>query len=176
MVEGKNVSMSKLSPKDSQIWGRVARSVKPLEISELKAEPVATEAPAVPKKESRIKVNVRVKKPEVRRPVAILNRESERQIRLGDVQIDATCDLHYFNGDLAHSIMKRFVIRKRQEGCRSVLIITGKGHGGEGLIRRSFRLWLETEEARSLITGFSPAHYKHGGAGAFYLFLRKSKK
>lgn len=157
------------------MWGRVARSVKPLEPSEFREHSVATEAPSVAKKESRVKVKVQVKKPEVRRPSEMLNRESERQIRRGDVEIDATCDLHYFNGDLAHSIMKRFVIRKRQEGCRSILIITGKGHGGEGLIRRSFRLWLETEEARSLITGFAPAHYKHGGTGAFYLFLRKSE-
>lgn len=172
MKDTNDSGQNRLTSSERRIWNRVARSIRPLTKGQIEEEePIETSTPKPVKKVNNSKV---VRTP-VRRPLGILNRESERQIRRGDVRIDATCDLHYLSVNAAHTTMKQFVIRKRQEGCRCILIITGKGHGGEGLIRRSLRMWLETDEARSFITGFSQAHYKHGGAGAFYLFLRKSK-
>lgn len=173
MTHGNDSNQIGLTSSERRIWNRVAKSIQPLKKGQLEEDiPIETSSPKKAKKVSK----PYVVKPSIRRTLEILNRESERQIRQGDVRIDAKCDLHYLSLNVAHVTMKRFVIRKRQEGCKCLLIITGKGHDGEGAIRRGFRMWLETDEARSLISGYSQAHYKHGGAGAFYLFLRKSKK
>ena len=56
--------------------------------------------------------------------------------------------------------------------ARCVLVITGKGKGGEGVLRRNFLRWLEMPAARVLVSGYSEAHARHGGSGAWYVFLR----
>ena len=65
--------------------------------------------------------------------------------------------------------------RARRRGERCVLVITGKGQQGEGVIRRNFLRWIDMPEARHIISGVSQAHQRHGGAGAWYVFLRKNK-
>lgn len=155
---------------ERQIWNRVTKNIRPLNEDHGEEISVETPSPAPPIEKTGTLI---VKKQVLPKQQKIQNRESERQVKRGQVQIDAACDLHYFSENVAHVKMKEFVLRKRREGCRCILVITGKGHGGEGKIRRSFRLWLETKEAYSLISGYSPAHYKHGGEGAFYLFLRR---
>ncbi len=54
-----------------------------------------------------------------------------------------------------------------------MIVITGKGQRGEGVLRQGFLQWLELPEARALISGYAPAHAKHGGGGAWYVFLRR---
>lgn len=159
-----------LTLSERKIWNRVTKNIRPLNKDQGEESSVGTPCPTPPIEKTGTLI---VKKHVVQKPRKIQNRESERQVKRGQVQIDAVCDLHFYSENLAHVIMKEFVVRKRGEGCRCVLVITGKGHGGEGKIRRSFRLWLETKEAYSLISGYSQAHYKHGGEGAFYLFLRR---
>lgn len=163
---------SGLTLRERQIWNRVTKNIRPL--NENQGEEISVETPTPPPPKQKTGTLI-VKKKVVPKPQKIQNRESERQVKRGKVQINAVCDLHFYSENVAHVIMKEFVVRKRREGCRCVLVITGKGHGGEGRIRRSFRLWLETKEAYSLISGYSQAHYKHGGEGAFYLFLRRPR-
>jgi DNA-nicking Smr family endonuclease len=43
----------------------------------------------------------------------------------------------------------------------------------EGRIRRLVTEWLGEAELRQHVTGFQPAHPKHGGGGAFYVRLRR---
>ena len=33
--------------------------------------------------------------------------------------------------------------------------------------------WLHESEFRALVSGFQPAHPKHGGGGAFYVKIRR---
>jgi DNA-nicking Smr family endonuclease len=73
-----------------------------------------------------------------------------------------------------------------------VLVITGKGesqfarhtlHGAthfntperRGKLRRMVPDWLHEPEFRALVSGFQPAHPKHGGGGAFYVKLRRAR-
>ncbi len=58
---------------------------------------------------------------------------------------------------------------------RCLLIITGKGGAGGGLIKREFRLWLEDKSVAPYILSVSEAHRQHGGSGAYYVLLRKNK-
>ncbi|MEO0983109.1 MAG: Smr/MutS family protein [Pseudomonadota bacterium] len=101
------------------------------------------------------------------------DRSGERRVRRGQAPIAARLDLHGHTQATAADALRRFLTAQRGEGARCVLVITGKGRDGEGVLRRRFLQWLETAEAKALASGFAPAHRKHGGGGAWYVFLRR---
>ena len=43
----------------------------------------------------------------------------------------------------------------------------------QGRLRRLLADWLHEAQFRSLVSGYQPAHPKHGGGGAFYVRLRR---
>ncbi|MEO0358755.1 MAG: Smr/MutS family protein, partial [Pseudomonadota bacterium] len=70
------------------------------------------------------------------------------------------------------------------QGVRCVLVITGKGrakldHGPiperAGVLRRSLPMWLRQPPLAQAILDVTPAHQKHGGGGAFYVYLRRAR-
>jgi DNA-nicking Smr family endonuclease len=70
--------------------------------------------------------------------------------------------------------------RAHSQGLTFVLVITGKGRaaGAEserGVLRRQVPQWLSLPEFRSLVVGFEEAHIGHGGEGALYVRIRRSK-
>ena len=60
-----------------------------------------------------------------------------------------------------------------------MLVITGKGKAGaeteRGVLRRQVPQWLSLPEFRSLVVGFEEAHIGHGGEGALYVRVRRSR-
>jgi DNA-nicking Smr family endonuclease len=70
-------------------------------------------------------------------------------------------------------------------GLRLVLVITGKGRPGRpgtdadppfqrvGALRHQVPLWLRQPPLATAVLQLAEAHLKHGGAGAFYLYLRR---
>jgi DNA-nicking Smr family endonuclease len=73
-----------------------------------------------------------------------------------------------------------FLHRAQARGHALVLVITGKGtaapHGAErGVLRRAVPLWLALPELRALVIGFEEAAPAHGGAGALYVRIRRSR-
>ena len=83
-----------------------------------------------------------------------------------------TLDLHDMNQDRARAALTAFILRVHAEGERTVLIITGKGALGDGILRRRTPEWLSEPPLRPLVAGLSEAHRKHGGAGALYVALK----
>lgn len=62
--------------------------------------------------------------------------------------------------------------------ARLVLVITGKGARGEGergVLKRQVPHWLALPEFRTLVVGFENAHITHGGEGALYVRLRRTR-
>ena len=57
---------------------------------------------------------------------------------------------------------------------RAVLVITGQGRLGGGVIRAAFADWMHAPALRAVVSGYSVAHPRHGGNGAFYVTLRRS--
>ena len=57
-------------------------------------------------------------------------------------------------------------------GLRSVLVITGQGRRGGGIIRASVHEWLTGPHLRGVVSGFASAHQRHGGDGALYVTLK----
>lgn len=94
-------------------------------------------------------------------------------MRRGQLELHGRLDLHGHTQASAERVLPAWLDARRREGVRCVLIITGKGRAGESILKRNFLLWLESPAAAALVSGWAPAHPRHGGAGAFYVFLRR---
>ena len=101
------------------------------------------------------------------------NRQNERAVRRGRQTISASFDLHGHTRESAFQVLPGFLAREQAKGAQCVIVITGKGKSGEGVLKRAFLNWLDLPEARALVSGYAPAHAKHGGGGAWYVFLRR---
>jgi len=180
---------------DHDLWVEVARTLKPLgKRLRKESEPTKPAAKASPKMSSPSETRplVAIVRPERTGPPQLSGfdrRTSQRLIR-GQAEIDGRLDLHGTGIEMARHRLLGFLNQSRSAGHRLVLVITGKGaspfarhtlHGAEhfhtpereGRLRRHLTEWLHEPEFRALVSGFQPAHPKHGGGGAFYVKLRR---
>lgn len=120
-----------------------------------------------------------------------LDGATAERLRRGRIEPDATLDLHGLTQVKAHTRLVSFVRRRHADGDRCVLIVTGKGsplredidastrgfvmpeRSKAGVLRALLPAWLEHAELRPFIVGIQTAHQRHGGAGAFYVYLRR---
>lgn len=108
-------------------------------------------------------------------PLTPLSRRMKRGVASGKHAIDGKLDLHGLTQSEAHGALLRFLHNAHARDARLVLVITGKGRGGEpGVLRRHVPQWLGLPEFRSLVVGFEDAHVTHGGEGALYVRVRRS--
>jgi len=77
----------------------------------------------------------------------------------------------------AHHALSDFLRRAHHDGLTFVLVITGKGKpGGErGVLRQQVPQWLSLPEFRGFVVGFEEAHIGHGGEGALYVRIRRTR-
>lgn len=90
--------------------------------------------------------------------------------------IGARIDLHGMDQDRARAALEAFVLRSWDEGYRAVLVITGKGARGDGILRRRTPEWLAGPALRAAVAGISEAHRRHGGEGALYVALKRKPR
>lgn len=105
------------------------------------------------------------------------------QLRRGRQGVEAVIDLHGLRQDEAHSALRGFLRLQQQRGAKLVLVVTGKGIAGDagygeerGILRRNVPHWLRLPDLRPLVLGFDEAEQRHGGAGALYIRLRRSRE
>jgi DNA-nicking Smr family endonuclease len=176
-----------LSEEERALWESVARQTKPLRkkprAAKAAAEPSEAETPVAAKSitppKSLPSAGVpRVAKPEAP-PLAPLGRRERSQLSRGRKEIDARLDLHGMTQIRAHRALSGFLQRAHSDGLTFVLVITGKGKIGaeseRGVLRRQVPQWLSLPEFRSLVVGFEEAHVGHGGEGALYVRIRRSR-
>jgi len=171
-----------LSAEERQLWDSVARQVKPLRNSLRLPRPhpleAAADAPvALLRPPSPVKISP-PPKPQAP-PLAPIGRRERAQLSRGKKEIDARIDLHGMTQTRAHRALFGFLQRAHHDGLAFVLVITGKGKiGGEserGVLRRQVPQWLALPEFRALVVGFEEAHIGHGGEGALYVRVRRSR-
>ncbi|PKP81334.1 MAG: DNA mismatch repair protein MutS [Alphaproteobacteria bacterium HGW-Alphaproteobacteria-18] len=170
----------RLSEEETRAWAKVAATVKrigPQEAS-LPDFQAALEAGEAELRETRPakKSASQVKAPSPAvppQPIPPADRGREKRVRRGKLDIASTFDLHGHTQLSAARALPAFLMSQQADGARCVLIITGKGREGQGVLRRNFLIWLESPEARALVSGYAESHPKHGGSGAFYVFLRR---
>jgi DNA-nicking Smr family endonuclease len=110
-----------------------------------------------------------------RKPSAALHAiepNRRRRIAHGREPIGATIDLHGYDQDQARAALEAFVLASWRRGHRAVLVITGQGRMGGGVLRRRAPEWLHAPALRAVVAGFSPAERRHGGEGALYIALK----
>jgi DNA-nicking Smr family endonuclease len=143
---------------------------KPAEAAEPAPPPARRVAarPAAPKKSTALPAL----KPGVSPGV---DRRTAEKHRRGRLPVEARLDLHGMTQEEAHRALERFLPRAQESGCRSVLIITGKGSrdGTRGVLKEAVPRWLNQSPLRALILSISWAQPKDGGAGALYVLLRR---
>jgi DNA-nicking Smr family endonuclease len=108
--------------------------------------------------------------------LAPLDRKTKGRIARGTHAIDARIDLHGHTQAEAHDALLRFLQRARNKGASIVLVITGKGTRGDGVLKRQVPMWLSLPEFREFVIGFDDAHVGHGGEGALYVRVRKRRE
>lgn len=176
-----------LNPDDIKIWSMVAATVRarpgrsvpklPPEPTQALPEPAATPAKLGKAKAAPVEAPALVPKP-VAKPVpyhgpnSIEPRRKQRLARERD-PITARLDLHGLGQDQARRVLEDFLIRAQADGLRAVLVITGKGFLGDGILRRRTPDWLSAPHLRNIVAGVSEAHRRHGGEGALYIALKK---
>jgi DNA-nicking Smr family endonuclease len=165
-----------LRPDEARLWSLVAATVHPLPgRMRPEAPPVAapTDAIPAPKAAGAPPPAQKTKKPvEPTGPYAIEPRRRYRLARERD-PIAARIDLHGMNQDIARVSLERFLNRAWEDGYRAVLVITGKGVQGDGVLRRRVPEWLAARELSPIVAGVSEAHRRHGGEGALYVALKR---
>lgn len=86
--------------------------------------------------------------------------------------IQATLDLHGYTQVQAQEALLRFFSRMQKAKHSVVLVITGKGKPDKGcVIKTVTQEWFFKHF--EYVVGFSPAYPKDGGAGAFYVHVRR---
>jgi DNA-nicking Smr family endonuclease len=180
-----------LSEEEHALWESVAKQTKPLRKKPraAKAPPAATmnteigaavsDAPPKPLA-ARVARAPKPEAPPVAPPLAPLGRRERSQLSRGRKQIDARLDLHGMTQTRAHHALFGFLQRAHGDGLTFVLVITGKGRtvGAEserGVLRRQVPQWLGLPEFRAMVVGFEEAHIGHGGEGALYVRIRRSR-
>ena len=96
-----------------------------------------------------------------------------RRLARGREALVARIDLHGMTQDGARAALAQFIQRAVQDGWRSALVITGKGVGGDGVLKRRVPEWLAEPPMRQHVAGVSEAHRRHGGEGALYVALKR---
>ncbi len=105
-----------------------------------------------------------------------VDKRTAQRFKRGRMDIDATIDLHGMTQEAAHIALNRFVETGAVTGKRCLLVVTGKGTRGEGVLRRAVPRWLNDERLRGLILSYSHAQPQHGGSGALYVLLKRRRE
>lgn len=175
-----------LTPDDTQIWTVVTDTVAPrrrtkaLRIAEAGPEGEPVPRSGVPKTGRPAPVKAAPAKPastpSIAKPRPVPEElEPRRQRRLARERdpIEATFDLHGYGRFDAEDRLKAFLGGSQARGLKAVLVITGQGRRGGGVIRASIHEWLQSPALRGVVSGFASAHRRHGGEGAIYITLKQ---
>lgn len=113
-----------------------------------------------------------------------MDRKTFGKLKRGKLVPEGRLDLHGMTMDRAHPALTAFILRAHSQGKRLVLVITGKGKdrddGGpmpvrRGVLRHNVPHWLSTPPLAQVVLQVSEAHLKHGGGGAYYVYLRRAR-
>ena len=166
-----------LSSEERVLWATYTKAIEPLQVSaqfDAGDDPIPP-APRPALRDTSERLQPATQKP-ARPPLSPLGRRMKRSVARGKEAIDARLDLHGLTQAQAHSTLLHFLRNAHAREARLVLVITGKGRGGEiGVLRRQVPQWLGLPEFHSLVVGFEDAHVTHGGEGALYLRLRRAR-
>ncbi len=186
----------RLDPDEAALWKKVAATVKPLPKTPPPLAPKAPPAVRPPKPAPR---SVAAPAAAPRTPASLPPRRTharatldghwDRRLRKGLVRPDMSVDLHGHSLASAQALLDDVISRALLRGARVLLVVAGRLRPGadrlpmmhgdprpRGAIRASLPDWLAVSPYADQIVALRPAHISHGGAGAVYVILRRSRE
>ena len=183
------------SDDDTVLWQRVITEVTPLKSTIELAEFAAIFAQSDHLAQPVTKPSSRTQKPPVKlsRPPAVpssapakkanpvdlrlgeragIDGRTQRRLFRGDVPVDRRLDLHGLTAARAEYRLVQFIETAARDGCRCVLVITGKG---AGILRGHVPDWLKRQPLSPHILALAGARPNDGGSGALYVLLRRQR-
>lgn len=113
-----------------------------------------------------------------------MDKKTHGRLKRGKLAPEARIDLHGMTADRAHAALTGFVLRAYAQQKRLVLVITGKGKRDDqqgpipvrqGVLRHNVPHWLQLPPLSDVVIQVSAAHARHGGGGAYYVYLRRQR-
>ena len=113
-----------------------------------------------------------------------MDKRTHRAMSRGRLTPEGRLDLHGMTLAEAEPALRGFVLASHAAGRRLVLVITGKGGRAReewpipvspGALRRQVPVWLHRPPLAALVQQVAPAHRRHGGDGALYVYLRRRR-
>lgn len=190
-----------LSPEERELWDRVAERTTPMH----PAKPAMPEAlapddtkprprPKPPLDRFRVGQAATAMPPpndlrpaiedEVAKAPVAMDKKRFGKMKKGKLTPEARIDLHGLTLAQAHPVLIRFIMESVVDGRRLVLVITGKGKSREatgpiperlGVLRHQVPHWLNLPPLAPHVLQITESHLKHGGRGAYYVYLRRSR-
>ena len=193
------MSRRKVTPEELALWNQVAKTADKLGVDHketfLNDEPKQPSSkeflihepfrlgvgatPSSPKNDVLPQVQDRVAQQPIR-----MDKKTHQRLKSGKLTPEGRIDLHGMTLAQAHPRLTRFIMSAHNEGKRLVLVITGKGkntdNGGpipvrHGVLRHAVPQWLGQAPLSSLVLQITQAHNRHGGGGAYYVYLRRTR-
>lgn len=114
-----------------------------------------------------------------------MDKKNYDRLKKGKLQVDGRIDLHGMTLAQAHPALNGFVRAAHASGKRLLLVITGKGNTTyddnsimptrRGVLKQQVPQWLAMAPLAPLILQVTQATQKHGGGGAYYVYLRRQR-
>ena len=105
-----------------------------------------------------------------------IDKSTRRRFAQGQMEIEARLDLHGATAAQAERRLSGFIDSAVRQGQRCVLVITGKGVEGTGVLRRLVPQWLKSPPLAPFVLAISAARPGDGGDGALYVLLRRRRQ
>lgn len=177
---------------DPEAWQQVAGAVKPIRRGNTVPQPLAP-LPKVYRPEGAgaaayAKVDAKEKRPLLpgkhgEKPTPQMDKRLKQRFQRGELPIEERLDLHGLTLANAERAMSRLIRDSLAQQKRCLLVITGKGARsaesnvqGRGVLRNWLPEYLKRGPWREQILGVTPARQEMGGAGAFYVLLRRQRE
>lgn len=113
-----------------------------------------------------------------------MDRKTHAKMKRGKIVPEARLDLHGMTVSQAHIALLNFVVNGHARGLRLILVITGKGKDRDeagpiptryGVLRHQVPQWLRMVPLAPLVLQVTTAAQRHGGHGAYYVYLRRRR-
>ena len=111
-----------------------------------------------------------------RKPLRPLSTREANRLRKAYPEIEATLDLHGLGKIDAYGRVQDFLYQQQAAGARHVMIITGKGRIGDGVLRRELPHWLNDISLRPLVSAFASGRPEKGGHGVTHVLVKAHRE
>ncbi len=188
----------RLTPEEAELWKRVTEQTSKLHPERALPEPPSSNPEPLRKpitfEPFVVGVGSSPKKPrhdvlpslsdQIGRAPVAMDRKSFTKMKRGKLGPEGKIDLHGMTVDQAHPALTRFLLRAHADGKRLVLVITGKGKAKpdtgpipvrHGVLKHQVPQWLKLAPLSQVVLQVSEAHISHGGSGAYYVYLRRTR-